>query len=270
MISGLGEHGSVHYWWDNYINSRPISTRTRSKTKPTKTEVEKPQTVNSMRNKTKPNRSYQKTLEKKYPWFFKLAWLPVLRDTKGKTSCLENIGIHPVFVKQKDLDFWPRLSNGVPAIYLMQFFHPEDVEQKTLIQIFVPPLQYVDEEKAIIRRIPKSQLTDRIKMTQPRGLRKFEEKPTDKNGCIIKWEKIMDPAVQSQEKHEKLEKVATQKEISFLKNLPSEETLKIGGWGNTMQWEPFEGFINNIYISQYVDAGTLHIMEDGTLEGDFG
>lgn len=228
-------------------------------------------------------------LRKKFPWFFRKAYVPELSKTalsaneKGPIAQIANVGMYAILLKTKGYECWPYFSvhdlktgkyKQIYALFLMQFIDPRpENRRKELIQVFVPPLEYVDETKAIIRRIPFPLIKEENVIAY--NEHKFQQKgrlaqPMGKKGWIIDWKIVWEPGLEDDLLMEKLEKKVTLEELKNIQKIKVFHTLKLGGWGESVQGQAFTEYIHNIYHLQYLDAGTLHITEDGSLIGDIG
>ena len=228
-----------------------------------------------------------KSFEKKHPDFFRLAYLPVLSNNKneaqlkwGNTVPLPNIMFYPSFFKHKNFDKWPLYLNNknkkVKAVFVMQFYDPRPKNQygDGLIQVWVPQLDDIsgccdNSEKAILRIVP-SQIYHSKKefFIDPPA---YEDKPSDKPGYIINWEKRKERGTGVD--FEQFQTKLTKSEEKFWDALKPNVAhgLKIDGFGFTMQGNLYNSWITNIYDGQHGDAGSVHIFEnDLHIEGDMG
>jgi hypothetical protein len=165
-------------------------------------------------------------------------------------------------------------------MFLMQFVSPTSHGEPMLTQVFVPPVDAIDDiDHAIVRNLPLRLLSQTIHVSKPREVQRLEKEGAtpagDHTGYIIKWERREEPAFQSDSMWKRMQKTASLADLKFLEREQKRDDVifsgvKLGGWGKTMQWEPFPGWITNIYDGQYLDAGTLHIFPDLHIEGDTG
>lgn len=223
-------------------------------------------------------------LEKKYGHLFREAQIPILvHDVKKmcaqkypSSAAFPNIGKYPGFFQCKHCRVWPTFKvqkKTIPYLFLMQYYNPihdQKNKHQDLIQVWVPPLEYVDEHSALIKIIPYSYLNDAlVEYITPEAVSKYEDAPSEKQGFIKKWKTVNEPGNMIDENLDYLERHGTQDEYKEFSNLkPPMNVVKLGGYGATTQGIDFHPFISNVYLYQWGDAGTVHILKDGKMEGD--
>jgi hypothetical protein len=187
------------------------------------------------------------------------AFVPVLACTLEPSAEGERIGGSPGLYPD---EAWPELE-AAPATFVMQFWDPRPGARRVFWQLFVPRLDLIEtgQEEVLLRTVPEPR--ELVLREPPRDAEPY---PLEACGDIVGWRTHVDLQVNAAYTY--LEERGL--DSAALEEVNNAAGVKIAGVGASSQGRDYALFIQNLFYEDWGDGGSLHVSEDGQLDGDMG